>query len=33
LSDDQQPHLEKLRELNRAAAPRLVETLHWNNPA
>ena len=33
LSDDQLPHLEKLRELSRAAAPDLVETLHWNNPA
>jgi uncharacterized protein YdhG (YjbR/CyaY superfamily) len=33
LSDDQLPHLEELRELSRAAAPDLVETLHWNNPA
>ena len=32
LSDDQLPHLEQLRELSRAAAPDLVETLHWNNP-
>ena len=32
LSDDQLPYLEKLRELSRAAAPDLVETLHWNNP-
>ena len=33
LSDDQLPHMEKLRELSLAAAPDLVETLHWNNPA
>jgi len=26
------PHLERLRELSRAAAPDLVETLHWNTP-
>jgi uncharacterized protein YdhG (YjbR/CyaY superfamily) len=32
LSADQLPHLEELRELSRAAAPDLVETLHWNNP-
>jgi hypothetical protein len=32
LSDEQPPYLEKLRELSRAAAPDLVETLHWNNP-
>jgi len=32
LSDEQLPHLEKLRELSRAAEPGLVETLHWNNP-
>jgi uncharacterized protein YdhG (YjbR/CyaY superfamily) len=32
LSDDQLPYLEKLRELSRAAAPDLVETLAWNNP-
>jgi hypothetical protein len=33
LSDDQLPHMEKLRELSRAATPDLVETLHGNNPA
>lgn len=32
LPDDQRPHLDELRELSRAAAPDLVETLHWNNP-
>jgi uncharacterized protein YdhG (YjbR/CyaY superfamily) len=32
LSDEQLPYLEKLRELSRAAAPDLAETLHWNNP-
>jgi uncharacterized protein YdhG (YjbR/CyaY superfamily) len=32
LADDHLPYLEKLRELSRAAAPDLVETLHWNNP-
>jgi hypothetical protein len=32
--DDQPPwsHLRQLGELSRAAAPDLVETLHWNNP-
>jgi uncharacterized protein YdhG (YjbR/CyaY superfamily) len=33
LSDDQRPYLDQLRELSRAAAPDLIETLHWNNPA
>lgn len=32
LPDDARPHVEKLRELSLAAAPGLVETLHWNNP-
>ena len=32
LSDAQRPHLEQLRELSRAAASDLSETLHWNNP-
>jgi uncharacterized protein YdhG (YjbR/CyaY superfamily) len=32
LSDDQLPYLEQIRELSRAAAPDLTETLHWNNP-
>jgi uncharacterized protein YdhG (YjbR/CyaY superfamily) len=32
LTDAQLPHLTELRELSRAAAPDLVETLHWNNP-
>lgn len=32
LSDVQLPHLRQLRELSRAAAPNLVETLDWNNP-
>lgn len=33
LSDDQRACLDLLRELSRAAAPDLTETLHWNNPA
>lgn len=33
LADAARPHMETLRELSRAAAPNVIETLHWNNPA
>jgi uncharacterized protein YdhG (YjbR/CyaY superfamily) len=33
LSPIARPHLDKLRELSRAAAPRASEVLQWNQPA